>query len=108
VTDVLALLGLIAAFYLGSRELLALKDMGVRIAVGAFLAMAMVLTGTPHLMDPYGFSRPVSPVLLTLTLAALLGRSKWNLFPPLAMTIAVGTYWISPTLGIIRGLTGQT
>lgn len=105
-TDGLALLGLLAAFYLGVRELAALRTKAAQVAVSSFLALGLVLTGTSILTDPYSFSRPVSPLLLTLTIAALCGRSRWNLFPPAAMAAAVGIYLISPTLAILRGLAG--
>jgi hypothetical protein len=36
----------------------------------------------------------------------MTGGSKWNLIPPLAMSLAVGVYFVSPALGILKGIAG--
>jgi hypothetical protein len=106
ITDVPAVAGLLLAIFLGVRELRHVDTTGGRVAVGCFAALAAVLASPAYLLDPGGFSRPVSPLLWMLAALAVLGRPKINAFPLAAMSVAVGLYFLSPAAGIVRGVLG--
>ncbi|HYZ86683.1 MAG TPA: hypothetical protein VE621_19870 [Bryobacteraceae bacterium] len=107
VTDVVALLGLLVALVMGVREVPRIPTVGGRVAVGCFIVLAALLTAPSHLVDPYGFSRPVSPLLMALAMLVVLGRPIVNAFPFAAMSLAVGLYFVRPALGIVRGIAAE-
>jgi hypothetical protein len=104
ITDVLALLGLalsivLAAFWIQKRG-----RTPVTLAVGCFSALALVLGSPAHMIEAYGFARPVSPMLLWIMVEAV-SSSQWiALAPPLLVSLSVSVAFGSPLATVIKGL----
>jgi hypothetical protein len=104
ITDVLAMLGLalsiaLAAFWIQKRGCTP-----VTLSVGCFTALALVLGSPAHMIEAYGFARPVSPLLLWIMVEAV-SRSQWiALAPPLLVSLSVSVAFGSPLATVIKGL----
>ncbi|MBL8215501.1 MAG: hypothetical protein JNK87_32570 [Bryobacterales bacterium] len=87
--DILAILALIAAVALGLR--LAVRDWPSPPALLSLLfsLLALLLAAPSHLADPFGYLRPISPLLLALVLNALATRAWWHLLPPALTALAM-------------------
>lgn len=107
VTDVLAVLGLAVSIILAVRWALQSPLGPVTLCIGFFVALALVLGAPAHMLDPFGFGRPVSPLLLWVMLEAV-SRDKWKaLVPPLLVSLSASLAFASPFLTIIKGLLGR-
>jgi hypothetical protein len=105
ITDPIAVAGLLAAIVLGVITVSKLRTVAVKVAVGLYVLLAAVLTSPAHLEDPVGFARPVTPLLLVLTIEGVLRRSVLLLVPALCVALAVSIYYISPGWGIVKAAT---
>ncbi len=114
VTDVLAVLGLAISVFIAIRwfckrwfcKQWTTKHRldPVTICVALFAALALVLGGRDHMIDAFGFGRPVSPLLLWVMLEAV-SRKVWSaLVPPLLVTLSVSVVFGRPLIEIARGL----
>jgi hypothetical protein len=108
-TDVLAVLGLaisilLAVRWIGTRWILDRRIGPVTICIGFFAAMALVLGAPSHMVDAYGFARPVSPLLLWIMLEAVSRKTWLALAPPLLVSLSVGLVFVRPFLQIMAGL----
>lgn len=74
------------------------------IAASFFLALATVLGSRNHMMDAYGYARPVSPMLLYVMLRAAASRRWHQLVPPLMVTLSILIYFAKPLIGILKGI----
>ena len=108
VADFLAVLGLLLCLVLTVRWLLGLGVSAVTVSAGLFAALALVLGSLPGYMEEaFGFSRPVSPLLLWILIEAV-SRRKWAaLAPPLLLSLSVSLVFVSPFLAIVKGLLGR-
>jgi len=107
VTDVLAVLGLAISIILAVRWLLQRRSGPASLCVGFFTALALVLGAPGHMLDAFGFARPVSPLLLWVTIEAV-SRKQWSaIVPPLLVSIGVGVVFIRPFLAVMKGLLGR-
>ena len=101
--DALAVLGLLASFvlagYWGWR-----KPGPVRISVFLFLGLGLVLGSPNHMIEGFGYGRPVSPLLLFVSLEAIRTGAWFAMAPLLLITVSVGVYFASPLLGILQKL----
>ncbi|MBL8233624.1 MAG: hypothetical protein JNL98_34325 [Bryobacterales bacterium] len=86
--DVLAVGSLIASVAFGIWLLVRLKGT-LFTCCGLFALLGIALGGSTHLAEAYGFSRPVSPLLLVLLMQGLLKRNWAMVLAPLGMTLAV-------------------
>ena len=78
----------------------------VTLCVGFFAALALVLGEPSHMLDAFGFGRPVSPLLLWIMLEAV-SRKMWaSLVPPLLVSFSVSLALVVPFLTVARGLLG--
>lgn len=106
VTDVLAVLGLIASMILAVRWLLKLPIGPVTLSVGFFAALGLVLGSPAHMTDAFGFARPVSPLLLWVMLEAA-ARGRWSaMAPPLLVSASVALVVAAPAVTIVKGVLG--
>ena len=107
VTDVLAVLGLAVSIVVAVRWLLKLRAGPATLCVGFFAALALVLGAPGHMLDAFGFARPVSPLLLWVMMEAV-SRKRWGaLAPPLLVSLSVSLVFLSPLLAIAKGLLGR-
>ncbi len=101
-TDLLAVLGLVASLALASWWIWKRRWRPVTISVVLFFLLGMVLGDPYYMADPYGFTRPISPLLLWLVVEAV-GRGAWlALLPPLSLIPAVAMYWGAELLAVLR------
>jgi hypothetical protein len=107
VTDVLAVLGLAVAIVLGVRWVLERRSGPVTLCAGLFTALALTL-GTPsHMIDAFGFARPVSPLLLWIMIEAVTRRKWAALAPPLLVSLSVSLVFANPFVTVMKGLLGR-
>jgi hypothetical protein len=106
-TDSLAVLGLGICVILAVRWLLQRRLGPVTRCAGFFAALALVLGAPSHMIDAFGFARPVSPLLLWVMVEAV-SRKRWSaIAPPLLVTLGAGVVFISPFLAVMKGLLGR-
>ncbi|MGO4883607.1 MAG: hypothetical protein ACLP59_22725 [Bryobacteraceae bacterium] len=107
VTDLLAVTGLILSLALAIVWILKCRRSPVTLSISLFAALAIALATLPGYMDdPFGFTRPISPLLLWIMLEAG-ARKKWiALAPPLLESVSVSIVFIRPFLAIVRGVRG--
>lgn len=107
--DCLAIAGFILSLALAGKwiwcsreERLAASSM----TVGCFVLLGLALGNQWHLLDAYGYARPLSPVLLWVAVEAVARKAWLGLAPPLFVSVSVGMYFLSPALSILRGVFG--
>ena len=105
VTDFLAVFGLIASLVLAAIWLLKMRRSPETFCVYFFVALTLVLA-TPILIEPFAFGRPISPMLLWLTLEAISRRTWIALTPPLLVSVGTSVGFISPLWSVVKGLLG--
>lgn len=100
ISDLAALIGLLVclglAVYAIRRE--PVREIGICVAL--FVMLGLVLGAPSHLIEAYGYARPVSPVLLYLSLQPV----PYMLFAPLVLTLAVGLDLAWQVIGVLKGL----
>jgi hypothetical protein len=107
VTDFLAVLGLAIAIILAVRWALDRRLGPVTLCVGFFAALALALGAPSHMVEAFGFARPVSPLLLWVLIEAV-SRGKWAaLAPPLLVSLSVSLAFASPFVAVVKGLLGR-
>ncbi len=107
VTDFLAVLGLAISIILAVRWLRERGSGPVTLCVGFFAALALVLGAPSHMIEAFGFARPVSPLLLWIMIEAV-SRKAWSaLAPPLLVSLSVSLVFASPLVTVIKGLLGR-
>jgi hypothetical protein len=74
------------------------------IAVACFLLLGLALGNQNHLIDAYGYARPLSPLILWVVLRALATRAWAALIPPVLVAVGVGIYLAPPTFRVAKGL----
>jgi hypothetical protein len=104
VTDFLAVLGLAVSIALAVRWLLVRRLGPVTFCVAFFACVALVLGAPSHMIDSFGFARPVSPLLLWIMLEAV-SRKTWSaLAPPLLVSLSVSLAFAYPFVTVLKGL----
>jgi hypothetical protein len=107
VTDFLAVLGLALSIVLAARWLWRSPLPCARTtAVALFIALALILGAPGHMSEPFGFARPVSPLLVWVMLEAAARRRWLALAPPLMVSLAVALVFAQPLLDVARGVFG--
>jgi hypothetical protein len=107
VTDVLAVLGLAVSIVIVIRWLLQSRLGPATLCVGFFAALALILGAPPHMIDAFGFARPVSPLLLWVMLEAVSRKTWTALAPPLLVSLSVSLVFAQPFLAILKRLLRQ-
>ena len=104
VTDFLAVLGLALSVVLAVRWLLERRVGPVTLCVGFFAALALVLGAPGHMIDAFGFARPVSPLLLWIMIEAV-SRKMWvALTPPLLLSLSASLVFAKPFITVMKGV----
>jgi hypothetical protein len=104
VTDFLAVLGLAISMILAVRWLLERRLAPATLCVGLFAALAVVLCSPSHMIEVFGFGRPVSPLLLWVMIEAV-SRKKWiALAPPLLVSLSVSVAFARPFVTVMQSL----
>jgi hypothetical protein len=107
ITDFLAVLGLAISMILAVRWLLERRLAPATLCVGFFAALAVVLCSPSHMIEAFGFGRPVSPLLLWVMVEAV-SRKKWiALAPPLLVSLSVSMAFARPFLTVMQSLLGR-
>ena len=107
ITDFLAVLGLAISMILAVRWLLERRLAPATLCVGFFAALAVVLCSPSHMIEAFGFGRPVSPLLLWVMIEAV-SRKKWiALAPPLLVSLSVSVAFARPFLTVMQSLLGR-
>ena len=100
VTDILALTGLLVCLGLAVYAILRERGREIQICIGLFVILGLVLGSPYYLIEPYGYARPISPLLLFL----MLRGSLIGLLAPLTLTLAVGVNLAVQVAGVVKGL----
>jgi hypothetical protein len=107
VTDVLAVLGVMISIVVAARWLRRGGPGPVMICVAMFAGLALVLGSPLHMIDAFGYGRPVSPLLLWVMIEAV-SRKAWSaLVPPLLVSSSVALVFANPLAAIGKGLLGR-
>ncbi len=104
VLDVLSLLGLIASLALAVCWISKSPREPAAITIGLFVVLGLVAGSPEHLIEAYGYSRPLSPLLLFVMLQAVARRLWLALVPPLLVSISIATFFIDPAWRILIAL----
>lgn len=107
VTDVLAVLGLAICIVLAACWLLKRSVGPVSLSVALFVALALVLGAPAHMVDAFGFGRPVSPLLLWIMVEAVSRKAWTALVPPLLVSFSVSLVFAHPLLIMARAIVGR-
>ena len=107
VTDVLAVLGLAVSLALAVRWLLQRRLGPVTLCVALFASLGLVLGAPSHMIDAFGFARPVSPLLLWVMLEAVTRKTRSALVPPLLVSLSVSLSFAPPFVAVMKGLLGR-
>lgn len=102
--DLLSILGFAATLWLAWRCMRKDGITATTLLMGIFLAMALIFGHSDHMLDAYGYARPVSPLLLYVMLRGLAARDWRYLVPPLLVTLSILIYFVKPLLGILRNM----
>ena len=106
VTDFLAVLGLAVSIVLAVRWLMVQRFGPVTICAGFFAVLASVIGAPSHMIEAFGFARPISPLLLWIMIEAV-SRKRWiALAPPLMVSLSVSLVFANPFVKVVRGLLG--
>jgi hypothetical protein len=107
VTDILAVLGLAISIVVAVRWLCKRRSEPVALSISLFAVLALVLGAPTHMIDAFGYARPVSPLLLWVMIEAV-SRKAWNaLVPPLLVSLSVTLVFAAPLLAVVKGLLGR-
>lgn len=106
VTDVLAVLGLAITIVIAARWLWESVPGPVTICAGSFALLALVLGAPDHMIDAFGFARPVSPLLLWVMLEAGSRKAWIALTPPLLVSLSVSLAFGRSLIAVVKGLSG--
>jgi hypothetical protein len=107
VIDFLAVLGLAISVILAVRWILEHRVGPVTLCVGFFAALALLLGAPGHMMDAFGFARPISPMLLWIMIEAV-SRKTWSaLAPPLLLSLGVSPVFAKPFVALMKGVLGH-
>jgi hypothetical protein len=104
ITDVISLIGLLICLGLAAYWIIPERIREIQICVGLFVILGLVLGAPGHLIEPYGYARPVSPLLLFLMLRGIARGSKAGLVAPLSLSLGVGVNLLSQAAGVAKGL----
>jgi len=104
VTDFLAVLGLAISIILAMRWLLERHLGPATLCIGFFAAVAVVLCSPSHMIEAFGFGRPVSPLLLWIMIEAV-SRKMWvALGPPLLLSLSASLVFAKPFITVMKGV----
>jgi hypothetical protein len=97
-----AVIGIVLALWIGIR-----RSAGpVEMAAALFAGVAIVLGAATGWLEPYGYSRTLSPLLLLLAARALASRTWWPALPLSLIAPRVLAQLGEQALGVLRGLLG--
>jgi hypothetical protein len=105
--DFLAMAGFILCLALAAKWIWKYKIKrrdGVVFTVASFLLLGLLLGHPGHLMSAYGYSRPLSPLILWVVLMALESRKWTALVPPALVSAGVAIYPAYATLRALEAL----
>ena len=100
ISDVIALAGLLLCLGLAVYWILPERVREIQICVGLFVILGLVLGSPSHLIEPYGYARPVSPLLLFL----MLRQVPYGLVASLTLILPVGLNLVGQVAGVAKGL----
>jgi hypothetical protein len=107
VTDFLAVLGLAVSIILAVRWILGRRAGPATLCAGFFAALALVLGSPDHMIEAFGFARPISPLLLWIIIEAV-SRKTWEaLAPPLLVSLSVSLVFGTPLVTIVKAVLGR-
>jgi len=103
ITDFLAVVGLMACIYIALRANWNRRWDPASLASGLFALLATFF-GPAVMIESYGYSRLVSPMLLWILVAGVTQRSWLRIAAPLMLTLSAGILYFDPLLRILRAL----
>ena len=107
VTDFLAVLGLAISIIVAVRWVLENRFGPATLCVGLFAVLALVLGAPSHMIDAFGFGRPVSPLLLWVMIEGI-SRKAWSaMAPPLMVSLSVSLAFAGPFVTVVKGVLGR-
>jgi hypothetical protein len=104
ITDVVALAALLICLGLAVYWIIPERNREIQFSVGLFVVLGLVL-GTPgFLIEPYGFVRPISPLLVFLMLRSVTRGAPAGLAAVLVLTLSTWVSLANQVVGIAKGL----
>lgn len=104
VSDVLAVLGLLASFALAAVWAWRCPVRPVAYSVALFLVMGLAAGQPAHMLEAFGYARPVSPLLLFVMLQAVVSTRWVCLAAPLLVTLNACQFLGYQLIGVAKGL----
>ena len=70
-------------------------------------ALALVLGAPSHMLDAFGFARPVSPLLLWIIIEAVCRKTWSAMAPPILVSLSVSLVFAKPFVTVLKGVLGR-
>jgi hypothetical protein len=107
ITDFLAVIGLVISVVLAVHWLIERRSGPVTLCVGFFAALALVLGAPSHMIDAFGFARPISPLLMWIMIEAVSRQTLVAVVPPLLVSLSVSLVFVNPFIMVFKGVLGR-
>jgi hypothetical protein len=104
VTDFLAVAGLLVSIVIAVRWGVQRGPQPVTISIILFAILGLILTAPSHMLDAFGYGRPVSPMLLWVMLESVSKRKWFALAPPLLVSLSVSLVFARPLVAVVSAL----
>lgn len=88
IVDAMSIVALLAVITTAAIWIRGRKLDSVSVAVALFAILAACANSPEHLIEAFGFGRPISPLLLWVMVEAISRRNLWALAPPLVINLA--------------------
>jgi hypothetical protein len=105
--DDLALLGFLGCLLLACLWIRRDGPGPVPLTLALFVALGIVLGGRGQPVDAYGYARSVSPLAAYLLVRSAVAWNWRAALPPLALSVGIALFYISPLWRVLRGLAGS-
>lgn len=102
--DVAAVLGFLASFAIVGWWIKKDGAGPVQICLALFIALGLVLGGVDHMMDAYGYARPVAPLLAYALLRSVVTGAWLCTVSVLTLSASIGIHVVAPVLKTVRTL----
>lgn len=104
VTDTITLVALITSFVFAAIYALRSSSLAVRLSIVGFLLIGLIMGAREIFAEPYGFVRPVAPLLVFVFLAGVQARSPFTTAVPLLVSVGLAGSFAWQIGGVVRGL----
>lgn len=104
VTDMVALAGVIASLAYACFYIRKKLPGAIQISIAFFILMGLTLGAREHLTEPYGFARPIAPLLAYVFISGLRSGMSGAVISPLLVSVGIGVSFLWQIAGIARSI----